>query len=59
MKAFDQYSIRGFLFSFLGIAGIAYEIFSPGSEEVFVILLYGFVVFLGLWLIFFKTYAKG
>ena len=54
MKAFDRYSTRGVIFSVLGMAGIAYEVFSSRPKEAFVIILYGFVVILGLWLLFFK-----
>lgn len=52
MKAFDGYSVRGIIFSLLGIAGICYEIFSSRPNEVLVIALYGFVVFIGLLLLF-------
>lgn len=55
MKAFDRYSIRGIVFSVLGIAGMAVELLSTRPAELFVILLYGFVVLLGLWLLFFKV----
>lgn len=54
MKAFDRLSIRGVVFSVLGLAGIAYEVFTRPAE-LLVVLLYGFVVLLGMWLIFFKS----
>ena len=51
MKKFDRYSIRGIIFSTLGVAGIVYEVFYR-SREVFVIVLYGVVVLIGGLLIF-------
>ena len=51
MKKFDRYSIRGIIFSTLGVTGIVYEVFFR-SREVFVIILYGVVVILGGLLIF-------
>jgi len=52
MKAFDRYSIRGIIFTVLGLAGIAYELFSSRPKELFVVVLYGVVVFIGVLLIF-------
>lgn len=52
MKKFDRYSIRGIIFMTLGLAGICYELFSSRPKELFVIILYGFVVSIGLLLIF-------
>ena len=58
MKAFDRYSIRGIVFSALGTAGIVSELLFRGPKEVFVLILYGFVVLMGLWLLFFKEDHK-
>ena len=52
MKTLDRYSIRGIIFTALGLAGIAYELFSSRPKEFFVVVLYGVVVFIGALLIF-------
>lgn len=52
MKRFDGYSIRGVVFGILGLAGLGYEIFSSASRSIFVIVLYSFVVILGVLLCF-------
>jgi hypothetical protein len=52
MKKFDRYSIRGIIFTAIGLAGIGYELLSSRPSELFVIILYGVVVFIGLLLIF-------
>jgi hypothetical protein len=52
MKKFDRYSIRGIIFTAIGLAGIGYELLSSRSSELFVIILYGVVVSIGLLLIF-------
>jgi len=59
MKKFDRYSIRGFIFTVLGLAGIGYEMFSSRPKELFVVILYGFVVCFGLFLIFHIKEHKG
>ena len=53
MKRFDRMSIRGVVFAVLGLAGIAYELLSSRRAELWVIGMYGFIVCLGLGLIFF------
>lgn len=54
MKKFDGFSVRGIIFSAAGLAGITYEIFSTRPKEIIVIVLYGIVVLIGLWLVFLK-----
>ena len=53
MKRFDKMSIRGVIFIIVGLAGIAYELFSVRRAELWVIGMYGFVFCLGISLIFF------
>jgi len=52
MKRFDGYSIRGVIFGILGLAGLGYEVLSPAPRAIFVIVLYSFVVILGVLLCF-------
>ncbi len=52
MKPFDRYSIRGIIFSTLGLLGMGYELIFSQRGELFIILLYGVIVFIGLMLIF-------
>ena len=54
MKKFDGFSIRGIVFLALGLAGIGYETIFSKPGELLIIVLYGVVVVIGLWLIFFK-----
>lgn len=53
MKKFDRYSIRGIVFTALGLTGIGYELFSSRPKEMFVVILYSVVVFVGILLLFF------
>jgi hypothetical protein len=57
VKRFDRYSIRGVIFSTLGVAGIVYEVLFAPPVEVFVVVLYSMIVLLGLWLVF--VYVSG
>jgi len=59
MKKFDGYSIRGVIFSVLGLAGIGYELFSSRPKEIFVVLLYSVLVFFGSLFLFFITDREG
>lgn len=52
MKKFDRYSIRGIVFTTLGLTGIGYELFSSRPKELFVVILYSVVVFVGILLLF-------
>ena len=52
MKRFDGYSIRGIIFAILGLAGIGYEFLSSRPRAIFVVVLYSFVVILGVLLFF-------
>ncbi len=59
MKKFDGCSIRGVIFSVLGLAGIGYELFSSRLKEIPVVLLYSVLVFFGILLLFFITDREG
>ena len=52
MKKFDKYSVRGIIFTILGLAGIAYELFGSKAREAFVVVLYSVVVVMGILLLF-------
>jgi hypothetical protein len=54
MKKFDGFSVRGLVFFVAGLAGIVYELFFSKPSELIIIVLYGIVVFIGLWLVFMK-----
>ena len=51
MKSFDGYSIRGIVFTVLGLAGITVEIIRRPVEPL-IIILYGLVIGLGMALLF-------
>ena len=53
MKRFDSMSVRGVIFSVLGLAGMGYELCISSRGELWVVGMYGLVFSLGLGLIFF------
>jgi predicted membrane channel-forming protein YqfA (hemolysin III family) len=52
VKKFDKYSVRGIVFTILGLAGITYELFGSKAREALVIILYSVVVLMGILLLF-------
>ncbi|MBN2030252.1 hypothetical protein JW824_08400 [bacterium] len=52
MKKFDRYSIRGVVITLIAFLGIGYEMMISQSKEIFVIILYTVVVFIGFLLLF-------
>lgn len=52
MKKFDRYSIRGVVITVIALLGMGYEIIISQSKDIFVIVLYGAVLFIGFLLLF-------
>jgi len=53
MKKTDKYSKRGLIFGTIALTGLIIELFFAGPTELFVVVFYGMIVLLSLFLIFF------
>lgn len=51
MKSFDRYSLRGVVLMVAGAAGIVAEYFFMQPVELFLVIMYGLVILIGLILI--------
>jgi len=51
MKSFDRYSLRGVVLMVIGAAGIMAECFFMKPVELFLLIMYGMVILIGLILI--------
>jgi hypothetical protein len=51
MKSFDRYSLRGVVLMFAGVAGIIAEYLFMKPAELFLVIMYGMVILIGLILI--------
>lgn len=51
MKKFDRYSIRGVVIIIIALLGMGYEMIFSQSKEIFVMILYAIVLFIGLLLL--------
>jgi len=55
MFRWNRYTIRGAIATAVGCLGIIYEWFISKRRELFVLLLYGLILGIGMWLLgFFK-----
>lgn len=52
MKKMDKYSKRGYIFGGIALIGLMVELFFRKPAEVFVVVFYGMIVVLSLFLIF-------
>ncbi len=58
MKKFDRYSIRGVVITVIALLGMGYEMVFSQSKEIFVIIFYMVVVFIGFLLLFIIEESK-
>jgi len=52
-QQFDKLSIRGMIALIIATAGLVYEVFFSADTEIFLLILYGIVVMISVYLIFF------
>ncbi len=57
-KKLDKLSIRGVIIFFVASAGLVYEMFFSVDTEIFLLILYGIVLLIALFLIFFLELEK-
>lgn len=51
-RRYDKFTIRGFIYATIGLAGISYEVFFRDSSELIVIILYIGIIGIGIISIF-------
>jgi len=52
-QKFDKLSIRGVIAFIIATAGLVYEVFFSSDTEIFLLIFYGIILIIAVYLIFF------